>query len=43
MPFFGVAPFAIPDDPATYEEKVPPAQPGLFDTQGEEDDDNDAY
>lgn len=42
MPFFGLTNFAIPDDPALYEEEPPP-QPTLFDILGghEEDDDDD--
>lgn len=41
-PLAGIAGFAIPDDPALYEEEPPP-QPGLFDLLGtdEEDDDDD--
>ncbi len=42
MPFFGLTNFAIPDDPALYEEE-PPQQPTLFNILGgdEEDDDDD--
>jgi hypothetical protein len=37
-PLAGIAPFAIPDDPATYEEKAPPApQRTLFDLIGDEE------
>lgn len=37
MPFSGMAHFAIPDDPATYEEKAPSSQLSLFDFSDEED------
>lgn len=37
LPSFLIAPFAIPDDPATYEEKAPPMQRTLFDMESEED------
>jgi len=41
QPLFLVAPFAIPDDPATFEEKPPPRDATLFklDRTGDEDDD----
>jgi hypothetical protein len=43
-PLTGIAHFAIPDDPATYEEKVPSVQPSLFDFVEDEDEEggNDA-
>ena len=31
LPFLGIAPFAIPNDPATFEEQSPPVHPLLFD------------
>lgn len=34
MPLTGIAPFAIPTDPATYEEKAPLLQKSLFDFDG---------
>ena len=37
LPLFGIAPFAIPDDPATFEEKAPPRHPTLFDTDGSDE------
>lgn len=37
MPLFGIAKFAIPDDPATYEEKSPSLQPSLLDLLGDEE------
>ncbi len=37
MPLTGLAPFAIPDDPATFEEKAPSGQLSLFDQWDSED------
>jgi hypothetical protein len=42
MPLAGIARFAIPDDPATYEEKAPSAQPSLFDSVADEDEEGGA-
>lgn len=39
LPFFLVAPFAIPDDPAIYEEKAPPMQRALFALNGDDEED----
>jgi len=37
MPLTGMAHFAIPDDPATFEEKAPSNQPSLFDSSEDYD------
>jgi len=42
MPLTGIAHFAIPQDPATYEEKAPSGQLLLFDFAGYEDDEGGA-
>jgi hypothetical protein len=39
-PLTGLAHFAIPDDPATFEEKAPSNQPSLFDFAGDEDEES---
>jgi hypothetical protein len=42
MPLTGIARFAIPDDPATYEEKTPSIQPLLFNLELNEDEEDGA-
>lgn len=42
MPLTGMAQFAIPEDPATYEEKSPSGQLSLFDFAGDEDEEGGA-
>lgn len=42
MPLTGMAHFAIPDDPATYEEKVPSSHPSLFDFSEDEEEEGSA-
>jgi hypothetical protein len=41
-PLVGIAKFAIPDDPATYEEKKPSGQLSLFNGQADKEGDDDA-
>jgi hypothetical protein len=41
MPLTGIAQFAIPSDPATYEEKAPSIQRSLFDFIGDEEEGGD--
>jgi len=41
MPLTGLAPFAIPDDPATFEEKAPSGQRALFDLWDNVDEEGD--
>lgn len=42
MPLTGIARFAIPDDPATYEEKVTSTQQSMFDFVADEDEESNA-